>query len=410
VPDVPQLTFHLVDVGAGPGLPVEQNEAYQMLLDNAVAGGSGTATYLGHMFRFSGLTDHLAQAGPAAFVESDGPDPLTRQATATAPDGTSTMTVGLRLNEGLQAQPVTPGGTPVVGIATVRMALPAPYEIVKFVELGIGIGEIPAGIVVTQALWDALFSPLLQQVTGWVQTTVSDWLRLDVGEDVDIDALGESIESTADDAAEAAAEEAAEVIVEEEVVAEVAIDLAAAVPALGALGLILAVPLLIEALAKNFQLHIEVDNLTDHDFAWDLAYQYGATTVKPAAAVLPRMGRATDAWGDETDIPVVYQANFACMNTSGFAGTGLVLHLSSPDLPGEDVAAVVSVPWLEDNAVWVGDGDGISDWKSLFDDHSSSDGQERAGYGNRRLAVSLAIDALSGHGDAYHAVLRIESL
>jgi hypothetical protein len=288
------------------------------------------------------------------------------------------------------------------------MALPAPYEIVKFVELGVGVAEIPAGLAVTQALWNALFGPLLKQVTGWVRTTVADWLRLDVGEDVD--ALGEAIETTADDAAASAAEETAEVVVEEEVVAEVAIDLAAAVPAFAALGLLIAVPILLEALAKNFQLHLEVDNLTNHDIAWALPYQYGATTVKPVAGVVPKMGRATDAWGDETDVPVVYQANFASMNTSGYAGTFLTLHLSSKELPGQDVAAVVSVPWLEDNAVWLGDGDRVRDWKALYDAHSSSDGQERATYGNQRLRVTLAIDALSGHGDVYHAVLRIQSI
>ncbi len=31
-------------------------------------------------------------------------------------------------------------------------------------------------------------------------------------------------------------------------------------------------------------------------------------------------------------------------------------------------------------------------------------------HGNQRLYAALAIDAVSGHGDVYHAVLRVEPL
>lgn len=401
----PKLSFGLVELGGGNGLPVERNEGYSMLLDAAVAGGKGTAVYLDHMLKFADLAAYLSKAGESAFTQTEGPDANTRQASATNRE--ATMEVGVRLNDGLQPQ--SPGGTPVVGLATVRLSLPAPYEVVKIVQFGVTLADIPAGIVVTKALWQALFDPLLQRLTGFVRTAVEDWLRIDVGGDAE--ALGEAIGGTVEDAATSTAEEAAEVVVEEEVVAELAIDVSVAVPAFAALGVLVAVPLLISALAKSFELHLEVDNLTEHDIEWAVEYQYdGAMTAQPTATTIPRVGKVTDAWGDRSTVDVAYQANFSSMNKSGFEGTGFALRLSPAGVTGQDLAAVVSVPWIADNAVWLGDGSSVGDWQSLFDDHSSSDGRLRASYGNQRLYATLAIDALSGRGDRYHAVLRIQPL
>ena len=225
---------------------------------------------------------------------------------ATASDGHSTMDVLVRLNDDLAETDFN--GVPVRGVATIRLSQPDPYNIVKIVELGLGLGEIPPGIIVTKVLWDALFKPLLSRLTSFIRSAVTRWLETEVG---DLDALGDSIGDAAAEAAEAESEEVAELVVEEEIVAEVAIDLAAAGPAAAVLGVLLAIPLLIQALAKKFELHLEIDNVTDYDLDWTLEYQYdGSMTAQPASPVLPKMGRATDAWGDKTDVDVIYQASF----------------------------------------------------------------------------------------------------
>ena len=330
-----------------------------MMLDAAVSGGPATAEYLGQMVRFADLAAHLDKTGAGAFTVGDGPDANSRQATAT--DGYSTMHVLVRLNDDLAESPFE--WVPVRGVATIRLSQPAPRDIVKIVELGIGLGEIPPTIIVTQALWTALFSPLLSRLTSVVQTAMTKWMETDVG---DLDALGEAIEDGAAEAAEAESEEVAELIVEEEVLAEVTIDLAAAVPPLAAVGVLLAIPLLIQLLDKTFELHLEIDNLTDHDLRWTLEYQYnGGMTAQPASPVLPRMGRATDAWGDKTVVDVIYQANFSSTNRSGFEGTGFALRIAPTDMKGQDLAAVVSVPWVLDNAVWLGDARDVSDWGAV---------------------------------------------
>ncbi len=134
--------------------------------------------------------------------------------------------------------------------------------------------------------------------------------------------LGEAIEDGAAEDAEAESEEVAELMVEEEVLAEVTIDLAAAVPR-SPRSACCSPSLLIQLLDKTFELHLEIDNLTDHDLRWTLEYQYnGGMTAQPASPVLPSMGRATDAWGDKTVVDVIYEANFSSTNRSGFEGTG----------------------------------------------------------------------------------------
>ena len=66
-----------------------------MLLDQAIAGGGGTAHYLDEMRLFANLASYLNETGAAAYVQSAGPNG-TQEATAT--DGTTTLNVNLQLN------------------------------------------------------------------------------------------------------------------------------------------------------------------------------------------------------------------------------------------------------------------------------------------------------------------------
>ncbi len=279
----------------------------------------------------------------------------------------------------------------------------------KIAQFAVSLAELPPDFVLTQQVWQALLKPLLSRFTSFLRNAVDNWLETDVGEDVA--GLTDSLDAATSEVADATAEETAEVLVEEEVVAEVAIDLSAAVPALAGLAVLLAIPLLISALAKQFVLHIELNNLTDADLTWSIPYtDEGAVTVQPASSVLPKMGRATDSWGDETTVPVVFQAIFSSMNTSGYEGIGLVLSLRPSGYTGQDTCAVISIPWLADNAVWLGDPGRAPDWAAIYSGHSAPTGATRVFHGNQHFSVTLAIDALSGHNDEYHCVARIQRL
>jgi len=130
--------------------------------------------------------------------------------------------------------------------------------------------------------------------------------------------------------------------------------------------------------------------------------------VQPVDQVLPKMGRAVDAWGDETDVPVVYQANFSSMNKSGYEGTGVALKLSPNGLVGQDVAVLISIPWGADNALWMGEVTPGMDWEQAFDTFPKA--VLHTTHGNQKFYLSLGVDALTGNSDSYHCVLRISPL
>jgi hypothetical protein len=399
----PRLNFQLTPL-TGDGFPVQQNEDFTLLLDQAVAGGSGTGHYLDEMLKFANLATYLNSKGAAAYTLNAGPNG-TQEATAT--DGTTTLNVNLQLNS-LNTN-ATGTAPPIEGLATVQMALPDPERIIKFAQFGISLAELPAGLVLTQQLWQALFAPILQRISTYVQSSIESWLEIDVGSDVS--ELGDAVAETAGEVAADVSEETAEVLVEEAVVAELAIDFSVAIPAFAALGVLLAVPLLISALDKTFVLHIEVDNLTNNDFTWSIPYmEEGTMTSQPASTLIPKMGMATDMWGDQSSVAVVYQAYYSSMNTSGFEGIGLVMNLSPAGYTDQDIAAVISIPWISDNGIWLGDSGNNPDWQSLYNSHSGSSGSLTATHGNQRFYTTLAIDALSGNNDEYHCVIRIEPL
>jgi hypothetical protein len=388
----------------GPDFSIEKTEAFGMLLDEALAGGAGTRNYLQHMLKFASLSSYLNNKGPGAFVLSAGPGGG-QQATAT--DGTSTMTVGLVLGP-LAEQPAG-AAPPVRGVATVRLALPHPFDVVQIAQFAVTLAELSPGTVLNRQVWQALARPLLTRLTAFLRDVIGRWLATDVGEDVA--GLTSALDGVTAEAAEAGAEETAEVIVEGEVVAEVAIDLAAAVPALAGLAVLLVIPMIITALAKRFVLHIEVDNVTDVDFTWSIPYvEEGAVTVRPASSVLPKMAEVTDSWGDTTTVPVVFQGTFSSMNTSGYAGIGLVINLSPAGFTGQDTCALISIPWIADNAIWLGGPGRAPDWAAFYAANSGANGRLRVSHGNQRFTTALSIDALSGASDEYHCVIRIERL
>ena len=402
-PVAPALTFSLVETSTEPGFPTTVGDDFTIMLDNAVSGGEGTATYLHRMLAFAEFAAYLKKAGTDAFTTADGPHG-SRLTSAT--DGTTTLNITVAFNDGLAERDLN--GIPVRGLASIHLATDHPLEIIKFAQFGIALAEIPAGLAVTSALMDALFVPLLNRLTSFMQSTIQAWLESDVGE---LEGVADLLVDTATDVAETIAEETTEIVIEEAVVAEISLDLAAIAPPLAALGILLAIPMLIELLQKDFQVHFELTNFTDHDFTWTLEYIYnGAMTSRPASATIPKMDRATDAWGDKTDDLVAYQADFFSVNSSGFQGTGYAMKVATPDFPAEDIAVVLSVPWALDNTIWAGSPPVDGNWESLFNARGAGGGPLSVNHGTRNLYVDMGLDAASGHHDSYHCALRIRPI
>lgn len=108
-----------------------------MLLDEGLAGGSGTASYLQHMLQLASFSTYLSKNGESAFTVSPGPGGGEQ---ATASDGVTTMTVGVILDPppsgGALANPPA-DQPPVRGVATVRLALPHPFNVVKIAQFAV---------------------------------------------------------------------------------------------------------------------------------------------------------------------------------------------------------------------------------------------------------------------------------
>lgn len=393
-----RLPFQVVDI-TGDGFPSAVNEAFEMMMGQAVSGGDGTRSYLRHLLKLADLASFLDREGLDAYVIDE-----TRHR-ATATDGTATLCIDLVLYD--EPVPTSAQDVSYVGMATISLALPKPNDLHKLANLGLVLAEIPAGIVVGKKLWQALFRPLLTKLSKWVQTSVERWLAVEVGA---VEELGEVVADVAVDVAAELSEDVTEVVVEE-VVLEVAIDLSAAVPAFAALAVLVAVPVLLHVLAKDLIVHFEIDNMTDSDFAWSIPYaREGSLTAKPAATIIPKMGTAVDMWGDTTDAPVVYQACFSAINDGGFQGIGWAMQLVPQGVSEQDIAVVVAIPWAADNAIWLGDPGKSPRWNEIYQHHCASSKQHSVHYGNRHFSVTLAIDDLHGNGDEYHCVLRIQSL
>jgi hypothetical protein len=71
---------------------------------------------------------------------------------------------------------------------------------------------------------------------------------------------------------------------------------------------------------------------------------------------------------------------------------------------------VISIPWIADNAVWLGDPGRSPNWASIYAANDAPSEKLRVFHGNQRFATTLAIDALSGNNDEYHCIIRIQRL
>lgn len=392
------------------GFPYNYNTVYKDIIDNAVSGGEGTQYYLQHVGKFADFASYLQKKGDAAYHYEDGPNG-SKQTTAT--DGQTTLRINLQLagpnDTPLYAAAHDTMPPPVHGLATIQLQLPAPESINKIINLAVGLAELPPGIAAGKALIDALFKPILKKLANMFQKCLDNWADMEL--DGDLDAAGDAISDAAADAADSVGEDAAEIVVED-VAADALIDLSAVAPPLAILGAVIAIPFIVGALEKKFILHFEVDNFTDYDVVWKVEYvDEGSMTSQPKETTIPKLGKATDIWGDETTVSVAYQANYSSMNKSGFTGIGLVLHLTPQNAgPETDIAAVISIPWIADNVLWLGDVPAKPDWQQIYDNAARSDAKITVEHTNLKFYTRLAINALSGNHDEYYCVIRLEAL
>ena len=118
----------------------------------------------------------------------------------------------------------------------------------------------------------------------------------------------------------------------EEGVEYLAIDRGNVVAETGGLGAVAVVPLIVDFVAHQMICTVEVHNLTDIDFTWDVLDQvHGEASVMPkdqSDRTIPKTDHNVDHWGDRTTVQCAYFAGFAFINSTDLSAIGVVLGLT----------------------------------------------------------------------------------
>jgi hypothetical protein len=176
----------------------------------------------------------------------------------------------------------------------------------------------------------------------------------------------------------------------------VALDVACLAP-------LMALPMLAEFLGHAMTHALIVQNVTGTDFTWTETIVHGESAIQPGQNALPGLKHESGADGDVT---LSSSASFQNVNYTDYGAIGYVLQLHPAD--GSPAATlVVNVPWVGDNAIWVGQSD--EDPNQLYEEHSVPDGRlsVTASFGSYK--VTWSINKLSGEteGAYFYGVLGV---
>jgi hypothetical protein len=269
---------------------------------------------------------------------------------------------------------------------------------------------IPAGLVLTKALFSDLIGPIYANMKTFVTKMAKQFQEASEVEDPAIDAEAESEEPMTESSEEIEdiggelAEEGAEYL---------AVDWSTVGLEAAGLGAIAAIPMIVSFLGHKMINSLAIINQTNLDFVWNVSHQdSGKSSVLPSAnndtvsTTIPQMQVIKDMWGDSSDAPVAYEADFQFINSSDYGSIGYVMSLTPSD-GGTPAQLVVAIPWAGENTIWVGSSN--EDPATIYNTYSPANGQltYSATFDNYQVAVS--INALQGetNGQYFYGVLVV---
>lgn len=308
---------------------------------------------------------------------------------------------------GQPAAPAKPGDPPpIVGIGTIQTHNTT-SAISRDISFGLGLVGIPGGIVLTKKLFADLVSPAYKNFKTWITKDASQFKQATQTETPEIDPEAES-EGPIDEATGQLekvggqlAEDGAEYLT---------IDWTTVVGEVAGLGVIAAIPMLVSFLAHKMVNSVEIHNLTDTEFSWDvLAQVHGQPSIMPQqdkGKVIPKMDYNTDSWGDKTTVKVAYAADFQFINSTDYTDIGYLLSLT-PASGGPAAKALVSIPWSGDNTIWAGQSDDTPE--RLWYLHSQPDGRLSVTATFGSFKITWSISKLRGETDGayFYGVLGL---
>jgi hypothetical protein len=295
---------------------------------------------------------------------------------------------------------------PVVGTATIQTGNTTTLAS-RDLSFGLTLLGIPAGLVITKALFSDLIGPIYSNMKTFVTKMAKQFQESSEVEDPSIDPEEESEEPLDETSGEIEdiggelAEEGAEYM---------AIDWGTVGLEAAGLGAIAAIPIIVSFLGHKMMNSVAIINQTNLDFNWNVSLQdSGKASVLPksdSGKIIPQMSYYTDMWGDKTTVQAAYEADFQFINSSDYGSIGYVLTLTPSD-NGTPAQLVVSIPWAGDNTIWVGNSN--DSYQTIYDTYSIANGKlsTSATFGNYQVTVS--INKLSGEtsGQYFYGVLAV---
>lgn len=370
-------------------------------VQNALAGGDATESFFDASNQTSDFWGWVAEhynLGENVFAsgtDSDGNEIVMIS------NGNVNMRMGVFLQDledaGVTALATTDDGTTITGLANMQTGNTTTLAS-RGTSLTMAVAGIPVGIILTKSLMKSLLKPIYQNMSKLVGRLASKIQEATAVEDPAIDALEEAGEVVQQSSLEV--EEAGEGAVEAGI-EFVTIEWGEAVLEIGGLSVLAAVPMIALALGHPMVNSIVVQNHTDLDFTWVIGYQNsGSISVQPGSdgtvtSTIPAMQQDVDMWGDTTDDPTVYEADFQFINSNDYGSIGYNMVLN-PSGGGESANVVVAIPWAGTNTIWVGASS--DDASQTYHNHSEPNNQTsvNATFDNGSYKVTAAINKLSG--------------
>lgn len=285
--------------------------------------------------------------------------------------------------------PVTAIGTIQTGNTTTMAS--------RDISVAIGIVELPLGFKLTKSLWADLLGPIYNNMKTLVTKTAKQFQQA---------TRTESPTIVADEESEPPVEDASSEIepllgeIAEEGAEYMTLKWGSAILDVAGLGAIAAIPLIVSYLGHKMINSLSVINQTALNFTWAIGYQHaGEPSVLPSAdggstsSTIPQMEIVTDIWGDKSDVPVAYEADFQFINSSDYGSIGYVMSLTPSD-GSTPAQLVISIPWAGENTIWVGSSD--ADPVITYNTNSATNGQLSTTAAFDTYQVTVSINALQG--------------
>ncbi|WP_320779242.1 hypothetical protein [Streptomyces sp. CRN 30] len=385
-----------------PGTPTLGHivdDGYTQAIQAAQQGGDPTQQWFDCQNQTSDFWGWMADPGADQFAP--GQDPDGNQILMAQNYGVQMRQGAFYRGDDAAAAGGTAGDSPPqVGLATIDT-----YNTTNDVSKTITYVMSAAGIVPSAALTKALFGdliqPTLKNCATFVRKMSQTFQQEAQAETPNVDPLADVQEPMQE--AEEEAEEATGEIVEQGV-EYLSVSWSSVALECAGLGAVAVLPLIFGAIGHNMLCHVEIHNLTDIDFTWNLDDQvHGKASVLPqdeTARQIPKMDYAVDHWGDRSTVQCAYFATFGFINSYDLGDIGVVLSLTPSD-GSPEAKLVAAVPYAGDNTIWVGQSD--DDPATIYAENSVPNGLLQTACSFDTYSVSWAITKLSGTtGGAYY--------